>query len=75
MPTDHVVLRGRVVARLWGINNISGGIFGVPLSSLTIWAVSKFTRAPSEAMQAFVESIRVPRGGVALADRRDAVKE
>ncbi|MDW8397690.1 MAG: sodium:solute symporter family protein, partial [Acetobacteraceae bacterium] len=32
MPTDTVVLRGRVVARLWGINNISGGIFGVPLA-------------------------------------------
>ncbi|MFL1462334.1 sodium:solute symporter family protein [Roseococcus sp. DSY-14] len=75
MTTDHQVLRGRVVGRLWGINNISGGIFGVPLSFLTIYVVSHFTRAPSRAMQDFVESIRIPRGGVALADARDAVKE
>jgi cation/acetate symporter len=74
MPTDTVVLRGRVVGRLWGINNISGGIFGVPLAFLTIYAVSQFTKAPSQAMQDFVESIRVPRGGVRLADRREAVE-
>ncbi|MFN6953676.1 MAG: sodium:solute symporter family protein [Acetobacteraceae bacterium] len=74
MPTDTVVLRGRVVARLWGINNISGGIFGVPLAFLTIYVVSQFTKAPSQAMQDFVESIRIPRGGVRLADRREAVE-
>ena len=73
MPTDTVVIRGRVVARLWGINNISGGIFGVPLAFLTIYVVSQFTRAPSQAMQDFVESIRVPKGGVRLADTRQAV--
>jgi cation/acetate symporter len=74
MPTDTVVLRGRVVARLWGINNISGGIFGVPLAFLTIYVVSQFTKAPSQAMQDFVQSIRIPRGGVRLADRREAVE-
>lgn len=73
LPTDHVVLRGRVVGRLWGLNNISGGIFGVPLSFLTIYLVSKFTTPPSLAMQNFVEDIRIPRGGVRLADRREAV--
>jgi len=74
LPSDHVVLRGRVVGRLWGLNNISGGIFGVPLSFLTIYLVSKFTTAPSLAMQNFVEDIRIPRGGVRLVDRREAVQ-
>jgi len=74
LPSDHVVLRGRVVGRLWGLNNISGGIFGVPLSFLTIYLVSKFTTAPSLAMQNFVEDIRIPRGGVRLVDRREAVR-
>jgi len=73
LATDSVSLRGRVVARLWGINNISGGIIGVPLSFLTIWLVSKFTPAPSQAMQDFIDDIRVPKGGVRLADRAEAV--
>ncbi len=73
LPTDSVVLRGRTVGRLWGLNNISGGIFGVPLSFLTIYLVSKITTAPSVAMQNFVEDIRIPRGGVRLVDRREAV--
>lgn len=74
MPTDSVVLRGRVVGRLWGINNISGAIFGVPLSFLTIYLVSKVTPAPSRAMQDFIDDIRIPRGGVRLVDRREAVE-
>jgi cation/acetate symporter len=74
IPTDTVVLRNRVVGRLWGINNISGGIIGVPLSFLTIWLVSKFTTPPSQAMQDFIDDIRIPKGGVRLADTRDAVE-
>ena len=74
IPTDTVVLRNRLVGRLWGINNISGGIFGVPLSFLTIWLVSKFTTAPSQAMQDFIDDIRIPRGGVRLADKSAAVE-
>jgi cation/acetate symporter len=70
MPTDTVVIRGRVVARLWGVHNI----FGVPLAFLTIYVVSQFTKAPSQAMQDFVESIRIPKGGVRLADTRQAVE-
>jgi cation/acetate symporter len=75
LPTDSVVLRGRVVGRLWGLNNISGGVIGVPLSFLVIYVVSQFTKAPSQAMQDFIEDIRIPKGGVRLADVRDAVKE
>jgi len=74
LTTDSVVLRGRTVARLWTLNNISGGIIGVPLSFLTIWLVSKFTTAPSQAMQDFIDDIRIPRGGVRLVDRREAVE-
>ena len=74
IPTDTVVLRNRVVGRLWGINNISGGIIGVPLSFLTIWLVSKFTTPPSQAMQDFIDDIRIPRGGVRLADQREALE-
>ncbi len=74
LTTDSVTLRGRCVARLWTLNNISGGIIGVPLSFLTIWAVSKFTTAPSQAMQDFIDDIRIPRGGVRLVDRREAVE-
>jgi cation/acetate symporter len=70
---DSAVARNRVGARLWGINNIAGGIFGVPLSFLVIYVVSQFTTAPSKAMQDFVESIRIPRGGVALVDKEHAV--
>jgi cation/acetate symporter len=72
---DSVVLRNRVVARLWGINNISGGIFGVPLAFLTTYIVSQFTAKPSVAMQEFIDSIRVPKGGVKLADAAQGVKE
>ncbi|WP_203072959.1 sodium:solute symporter family protein [Falsiroseomonas ponticola] len=74
LTTDSVVLRGRTVARLWTLNNISGGIVGVPLSFLTIWLVSKFTTAPSQAMQDFIDDIRIPKGGVRLVDRREAVE-
>jgi cation/acetate symporter len=73
-PTDTVVLRNRVVGRLWGISNISAGIIGVPVSFFTIWLVSKFTTAPSQAMQDFIDDIRIPKGGVRLADKREAVE-
>jgi cation/acetate symporter len=74
IPTDTVVLRNRVVGRLWGLNNISGGVIGVPLSFLTIYVVSKFTTAPSQAMKDFIDDIRIPRGAVRLADKREAVE-
>ncbi|MCX7374594.1 MAG: cation acetate symporter [Alphaproteobacteria bacterium] len=73
LTTDHVTLRGRCVARLWGLNNISGGVFGVPISFLVIYVVSQFTQKPSEAMVQFIEDIRIPKGGVRLADKAQAV--
>jgi cation/acetate symporter len=68
------VARNRVGVQLWGINNISGGIFGVPMAFLVTYVVSQFTAAPSKAMQDFVESIRIPKGGVALVDKEQAVE-
>jgi cation/acetate symporter len=68
------VARNRVGVQLWGINNISGGIFGVPLAFLVTYVVSQFTAAPSKAMQDFIESIRIPKGGVALVDKEQAVE-
>ncbi|TAD87124.1 MAG: cation acetate symporter [Alphaproteobacteria bacterium] len=56
--------RGRQVATIWGINNISGGIFGVPLAFLVTYVVSQFTEKPSKEMQDFIESIRIPKGAV-----------
>ncbi|WP_114375353.1 sodium:solute symporter family protein [Elioraea thermophila] len=70
---NSVVLRNRVVVQLWGINNIAGGIFGVPLAFLVTYLVSQITPAPSKAMQEFVESIRIPKGGVKLLDKEQAV--
>ncbi len=70
---DIVKQRGREVARLWGINNISGAVFGVPAAFLVTYVVSQFTRQPSAAMQDFIDSIRVPRGAVRLADREAVV--
>jgi cation/acetate symporter len=33
-----------------------------------------FTPAPSQAMQDFIEDIRIPKGGVRLADQKAAVE-
>jgi cation/acetate symporter len=59
-----VAIRGRQVAYPWGINNISVGIFGIPAAFLAQWLFAKFTEPASEAMQEFIDSIRVPVGEV-----------
>ena len=53
-------------ATWWGIKNVSCGIFGIPVAFLVTIVVSLATRAPSKEMQDFVDSVRIPRGGVAL---------
>jgi cation/acetate symporter len=47
----------------WGIRNISSALFGLPIAFVVTWAVSLMTPAPSQEMQDFVDSIRVPKGG------------
>ena len=55
---------------LWfGIRNISGALFGLPVAFIVTYVVSLMTPAPSQQMQEFVDSIRVPRGDVAWAGR------
>ena len=62
-----VKIRGRDVAYLWGINNISVGIFGIPASFIAGWVAGKMAPEASPDMQAFIDSIRVPSGDVVLA--------
>jgi len=59
-----VKIRGRDVAYIWGINNISVGIFGIPVAFLVQWIVGKLSAPASQEMQDFIDSIRVPAGEV-----------
>jgi cation/acetate symporter len=47
---------------IWGIRTISSGLFGIPLGFIAIYVVSRMTAAPSQELQDFVESVRIPRG-------------
>ena len=47
---------------IWGIRTISSGLFGIPLGFITIFIVSRMTEPPSQELQDFVESVRIPRG-------------
>ncbi len=50
--------------RIFGLNNISAGLFGIPLGFIVMIIVSKMTKPPSDELQALVEEIRTPKGGV-----------
>lgn len=59
---------------LWfGIKNISCGLFGIPAAFIVTYIVSLMTTAPTKEMQDFIDSIRVPKGGVKLANADDAI--
>ena len=47
---------------IWGIKTISSGLFGIPLGFIACYVVSRMTAPPSQEMQDFVESVRIPRG-------------
>jgi cation/acetate symporter len=47
---------------IWGIRTISSGLFGIPLGFIAIYVVSRMTTPPSQELQDFVESVRIPRG-------------
>ncbi|GAA0579194.1 sodium:solute symporter family protein [Caenispirillum bisanense] len=55
----------------WGVNNISAGLFGIPVAFAVTIVVSLMTKAPSREMQEFIDAIRIPRGD-AIMDKRDA---
>ena len=47
---------------IFGIGNISAGLFGIPAAFITMIVVSLATKAPSMDMQKFIDELRVPRG-------------
>jgi cation/acetate symporter len=51
----------------WGIRNISSALFGLPVAFVVTVVVSLMTKAPSQDMQRFIDSIRVPKGELAWA--------
>ena len=56
--------------RLWfGIRNISSGLFGLPVAFIVTYVVSLMTAPPSKEMQAFIDSVRVPKGDVAWGQK------
>ncbi len=61
---NMVKIRGRDVAYIWGINNISVGIFGIPAAFLAMLVVGNLARPASQQMQEFIDSIRIPSGSV-----------
>lgn len=61
-------------ATWWGIKNISCGLFGIPVAFIVTIVVSLLTPAPSREMQDFIDSVRVPRGRVALPTGAAAVE-
>lgn len=63
-----VKIRGRDVAYIWGINNISVGIFGIPAAFIAMLVAGWVTKPASAEMQDFIDSIRVPAGSVRNAE-------
>lgn len=53
----------------FGVNNISCGLFSLPLGFFVIWLVSLLTPAPSREVQEMVDSTRRPRGEMILKDK------
>jgi cation/acetate symporter len=47
--------------RWFGINAISGGIFGMPAGLITMIVVSLLTRDTSPEVKAMVENLRYPK--------------
>ena len=47
---------------LFGVREISAGLFGVPVGFLVIWAVSLMYPPPPAKVQELVESVRYPKG-------------
>jgi cation/acetate symporter len=53
----------------FNVNNISSGLFGVPVGFLTIWIVSLLTPAPSARVRELLDEIRRPRGETYLKEK------
>ena len=53
----------------FGINNISAGLFGIPVNFIVAIVVSQFTAKPSEDMQQFISNLRIPRGAALMQEK------
>jgi len=63
----YLVMTQYFAMPLWfGVRNISCGLFGIPMAFIVTYVVSLMTEEPSQEMQDFIESIRVPTGSVKL---------
>ena len=54
---------------IFGVGNISAGLFGIPAAFITMIVVSLATKAPSADMQRFIDELRVPRGKTLAQNR------
>ena len=55
---------------LWfGVNTISAGAFGIPVSFIMIIVVSLMTAAPNRDVQRMVEEVRIPRGDTIIGEK------
>ena len=52
----------QTIANWFGVRNISSALFGLPVGFVVMIAVSLLTKAPSKAMQDFIDEIRKPKG-------------
>jgi cation/acetate symporter len=52
----------QTIANWFGVKNISSALFGLPAGFVAMIAVSLLTKAPSKAMQDFIDEIRKPKG-------------
>ena len=58
---------------LWfGINNISAGIFGIPVAFIVTYVVSLMTPEPSKEMQDFIDELRRPHGEAMMQEKTSA---
>ena len=55
-------------AKWWGVSNISAGLFGIPIGFVVMIVVSYLTPAPSKEMQDFIDSVRIPKGRMVMAE-------
>lgn len=55
------------MAPWFGVKTIAAGLFGLPASLTVTVLVSLITKPPSQEMQDFIDSIRIPRGQVKIA--------
>jgi len=59
----------QTIASWWGVKNLSAAAFGLPVGFAVMIVVSLLTKAPSQAMQDFIEEIRIPRGKTVMEEK------